>query len=312
MATAFVAITKDTTATIYTGGFANHATITCTDPTKTLMTGDLTLGSPLNTSVGTLRAAGTGMHAHEASATNEGLIVITGDNGAGMKASVNGANIGTVKNAAINSGTITTTGTNTYGMTAINAVLFNSGSIESRGAGAHAIHVTGTSAVHLQEGTNIIAGGVYGERESTLYLDGGGVANFDIAGAWGGITKTGSGTWRITQPPSTTNTSVVVSGGTLALGSGVGLTLGKGTYTQSAETILSLSCASTISAARATVTGGILRIEPSAAIEGSTVIISTTEGVTGNLTVVSGNPHFTATTTNTGNQIILKQTSTKQ
>ncbi len=119
--------------------------------------------------------AGTG------SATNTGSITVSGQEGCGIMA---------LSGSVYNSGSITASGPDGIGIRVHGggATAYNSGTISATGSGSHAVQVINGS-VHLQTGTRILAGDVYGVAgfPSHLYLDGSGSVDFDITGTWAGF-----------------------------------------------------------------------------------------------------------------------------
>lgn len=281
----------DITTPLY-GSNTNYGSITTTADFASAMQSDGFYQTLINAADGTITTYGNGASGMEVSngstASNSGTITTYGLGDAyGIRLSglCTATNSGTI--IAYNTSAIRCTSTGTF---------YNSGTLASYAPLGYAIYASEDSEIHLQTGTNILAGAVYGTDHSELYLDGSGTVDFDIAGDWDQIYKTGDGTWTIAQNISVAAPAYTITGGTLALSSGVSL-LANGFWMDSGTTLqVALDGSGTTvisSAAGADIGGSNLVVDISADLIGNSQTILSGTVILGTLaSVTSLNPHF--------------------
>lgn len=277
----------DITTPLY-GSNTNYGSITTTADLASAMQSDGFDQTLINAAGGTITTYGNGavgmVVSNGSTATNSGTIATYGLGDAyGIQTSTGCT--------ATNSGTIIS-----YNTSAIRcysgSTFYNSGTLASYGS--HAIYAD-DSDVHLQTGTSILAGDVHGTGTSDLYLDGSGTVNFDISGDWT-IWKTGDGTWTIAQNISAAAPAYVITGGTLALASGVSLSANNFFMDPGTTLQVALDGSGTTAIASfgaSIIDGSNLVVDISANLIGNSQTILSAPTILGTFaSVTSLNPHF--------------------
>jgi uncharacterized protein with beta-barrel porin domain len=259
-----------------------------------------------NAETGTIRTTGLGSHGIDSSSgtvINSGAISTSGISAYGIRAA--GSTIH-------NSGTITILQSGS-GIYSNGGTVYNSGTISSP---SHAIHAVGGSAtIHLQTGTRILSGDVYGDLGSNhLILEGSGTVDFAITRDWADVTKTGAGTWTFARDFGALglSTDLKLNGGTLAVNSGVTLNV-PADYVQAAGTTLLVTpdgVATPLAVSNTAALAGNLSVECSANTLGSTTVLTALGGLGGTTfdSVTAFNPNFSVNTTYTGISVAVSST----